>query len=259
MAVIERRRNRKANLFRTGSIYGLSVAAFTPAALFANGEGGAWYDPSDLSTMFQNSDGTVAVTADGDPVGYIADKSGNGFHATQATAAARPTYKTSGGLHWLLFDGVDDYLLPPSGMTAGWTVAHAMTGQMQTTGGQGAVIARWGTVNFQDHEPFVSELYSSFGKTTRNKFGALFTNTKYVVEYEAGASDLTARLNGAQSGSVFTSTSGWRTQPLIGGGLSSQAYFQGEVYSLLVINRVLATSEAAEARTYIADKTGVTL
>lgn len=58
--------------------------------LFANGEQGAWYDPSDLSTMFQLSNGTTAVTAVEQPVGYIADKSGNGNHAIQATAAARP-------------------------------------------------------------------------------------------------------------------------------------------------------------------------
>lgn len=69
-----------------------------------------WYDPSDLTTMFQNSNGTTAVTADGDPVGYIADKSGNGKHWIQATAAARPLYKTGGGLHWLQFDGTDDGL-----------------------------------------------------------------------------------------------------------------------------------------------------
>ena len=46
-------------------------------ALFASGEQGAWYDPSDLSTMFQDSAGTTPVTADGQPVGLIRDKSGN--------------------------------------------------------------------------------------------------------------------------------------------------------------------------------------
>lgn len=34
-----------------------------------------WYDPSDLSTMFQDSAGTTPVTADSDPVGLILDKS----------------------------------------------------------------------------------------------------------------------------------------------------------------------------------------
>jgi hypothetical protein len=43
--------------------------------LFANGEQGFWYDPNDLSTMFQDSAGTVPVTAVGQPVGLMLDKS----------------------------------------------------------------------------------------------------------------------------------------------------------------------------------------
>lgn len=50
-------------------------ALFSPADLFASGEQGAWFDPSDLSTMFQDSTGTTPVTADGQPVGLILDKS----------------------------------------------------------------------------------------------------------------------------------------------------------------------------------------
>lgn len=61
-----------------------------PAFLFAAGEQGVWYDPSDLSTMFQDSAGTTPVTAVEQPVGRILDKSGRGNHATQATSASRP-------------------------------------------------------------------------------------------------------------------------------------------------------------------------
>lgn len=43
--------------------------------LFASGEPGAWYDPSDMSTMFQDAAGTIPVTAVGQPVGLILDKS----------------------------------------------------------------------------------------------------------------------------------------------------------------------------------------
>lgn len=52
----------------------------------------AWYDPSDLTTLFQDDAGTVPVTAPGQPVGRMLDKSGNGNHATWATATAKPTY-----------------------------------------------------------------------------------------------------------------------------------------------------------------------
>ena len=42
---------------------------------FAAGEQGAWYDPSDLTTLFQDSAGTTPVTAVEQPVGLMLDKS----------------------------------------------------------------------------------------------------------------------------------------------------------------------------------------
>lgn len=43
--------------------------------LFANGEQGFWYDPSDMGTMFQDSAGTTAINASGQPLGLVLDKS----------------------------------------------------------------------------------------------------------------------------------------------------------------------------------------
>lgn len=60
--------------------------------MFSNPTVGSWYDPTDLSTMFQDSLGTTPVTAPGQSVGLRLDKSGRGNHATQATAGARLTY-----------------------------------------------------------------------------------------------------------------------------------------------------------------------
>jgi len=92
----------------------VGVPAPSPHDLFTAGEQGAWYDPSDLSTLFQDAAGTIPVTADGDPVGLMLDKSGNDNHASQSTSTARPLYKTDGTLHWLEFDGVDDFMVTAS-------------------------------------------------------------------------------------------------------------------------------------------------
>ncbi len=54
-------------------------------------DNGAWFDPEDLSTMFQDTAGTTQVTALEQPVGKWLDKSGNGNHATQSITASRPT------------------------------------------------------------------------------------------------------------------------------------------------------------------------
>jgi hypothetical protein len=66
------------------------IFLFYPQSLFSAGEQGAWYDPSDFSTMFQDSAGVTPVTAVEQPVGRILDKSGRGNTATQATSASRP-------------------------------------------------------------------------------------------------------------------------------------------------------------------------
>lgn len=67
--------------------------SFTPARLFTSGVTGAWYDPSDYSTLFQDSAGMTPVTAVEQPVGRMLDKSGNNNHASQATSASRPVLR----------------------------------------------------------------------------------------------------------------------------------------------------------------------
>jgi hypothetical protein len=85
-----------------------SPTVWNPYDLFAQSEQGAWYDPSDVSTLFQDAAGTIPVTAIGQPVGRMLDKSRNGNHAIQTVSASRPTYQTDGTKRWLAFDGVDD-------------------------------------------------------------------------------------------------------------------------------------------------------
>ena len=56
------------------SAIGLVEEVFNPQTLFLSGKQGAWYDPSDLSTLFQDAAGTIPVTGTGQPVGLMLDK-----------------------------------------------------------------------------------------------------------------------------------------------------------------------------------------
>jgi hypothetical protein len=88
---------------------------FNPANLFAGGAQGAWYSPSDISTLFQDIAGTIPVTAAGQPVGMMRDKSGLNRHAVATLDARRPTYEVdSSGRPYILGDGVDDCLVVPN-------------------------------------------------------------------------------------------------------------------------------------------------
>jgi len=83
-------------------------AVWSPAALYSGGKLGAWFKVGDLSTLFQDSAGTTPVTATGQPIGKITDKSGNGAHATQPTSTARPVIPSAG--YRLRSDFTDDFL-----------------------------------------------------------------------------------------------------------------------------------------------------
>jgi hypothetical protein len=92
--------------------------------------GGAYWDASDISTLFQNTAGTTPVTTAGQTVRCIKDKSGNGWHLTntagdlyQVDASGRGYVNLSGttGAHWLttsstagfkfLYDGLGGSLI----------------------------------------------------------------------------------------------------------------------------------------------------
>ena len=94
------------------------IVPTSPLTLFVGGEQGAWYDPIDIATLFQDDAGTTPVTAAAQPVGRVLDKSGRSNHATQPTAARKPLYNTLPSR--LSLDKVDDQLVitVPAG---GWT------------------------------------------------------------------------------------------------------------------------------------------
>jgi hypothetical protein len=74
----------------------------------------AWWDFSDITTLFKDTARTDPATASGDLIKGVTDKSGNAFHLSEATNP--PTFRTApspsiNGKACLEFDGVNDKLL----------------------------------------------------------------------------------------------------------------------------------------------------
>jgi len=103
----------------TGGIssFGNAAASFDPLSLSPH----AWYDFTDLTTLFQDSLKTTPVTATGQPIGAVVDKSGNSRDANTTVTAAKPIYTTGevGGLSAAIADGIDDYL-----QSTGWPISQ---------------------------------------------------------------------------------------------------------------------------------------
>jgi len=95
------------------------INAWNPADLFLNNENGVWFDPSDLFTMDQTTvPGSQPITASGQTVRYIGDKSPNVHDATNGGAGA--IYREAGATKYLEFNGTNTELaFQPANMAAG--------------------------------------------------------------------------------------------------------------------------------------------
>jgi hypothetical protein len=211
-------------------------ARFNPASLFAAGEQGAWYDPSDLSALFQDSAGTTPVTAVGQPVGKMLDKSGRGNHATQATAASRPILQQdSNGKYYLAFDGVSSSyfgLARPAGFTP--EIHYAVS--LQDTNGRFLVDLRDAGVGgyyWQDGVGVVALIGGNTMRTT-DPFTGVPTLGSFVMTQVVTKVALMANNAGAF--------------PL-----------QAKLYGWVEVGRTLTTAERAALDSYLSRRSGVTL
>lgn len=247
-------------------------ASFAPASLFAAGEQGVWLDPSDLSTMFQDSPGTTPVTAAGQPVGLILDKSGRGNNASQATAGSRPILRNSGALWYLEFDGVDDFLVTGS---IGFTIdkMSVFSGMRKTSDAAIGIAAELSVSTATNNGTFAMYAPGTDGGNSyvsRNK-GTIAVDlfvTPYIapisnvlaLSLDVGAKINAVRVNGVSAGSSAADqgTGNFGSYPLyIGrrGGTSNP--FVGNIYGLIVRGAASSASDITNAEQYLASKTGI--
>jgi hypothetical protein len=232
--------------------------SFSPLSLFTGGAQGVWYDPSDISSMFQDSAGTTPAAVDS-PVGKINDKSGNGNHAVQATAGARPLLKQDGsGKYYLLFDGVDDRIATP---------AIAITQPFDRISAIQQVSWVNGSIIYGDSETTFGGLLQQTPTTPLIK---IYSGT-YVAPPDnlpVGTTGIvTERFNGASSkvainAGAYTTGAAGAAVPArlsIGAYVSGNSRSNVRMYGAVLISRALTDAEIASARSYLAGKAGVTL
>jgi hypothetical protein len=257
---------------------GWRSSAWTPASLFAASEAGAWYDPSDLATIWQDSSRTTAGAVDS-PVGALDDKSGNGHHLTQATADARPILRQSGGMYYLERDGSDDRMATGTVFTlqAGWTLAAAarftagadtqsrgilaltQTGNVTNyfmLGMRQSVEAGRSALRGANASPAVS--LTTVNAAT-NSYPAA-TPAVIVSRFQALSHDF--RLNGTTLGSVATT---WDAQTVadeqlvFGNQTQTADPVPANLYAAVALQRIPSADELANLEAWLAGKSGVTL
>lgn len=242
--------------------------------LFRAGEQGVWYDYSDFSTLFQDSAGTTPVTAVGQPVGRVLDKSGNGNHKTQPTSTARPTLQIdSNNKYYLSFDGIDDFLVTSNINFSATDEVNVFAGvyspsnaaqtiaELSVVAGtnNGAWYARVGTSTGTAGNTYI---FSSRGTAQSiASFTATFPDSA-VLSYRGKISTDTAliRRNGvAGTPSVTdqgTANYGAAYPLYIGMRAGTTFPFQGRLYNLIVRDVISSTVQSTTTEVYVNSRTG---
>jgi hypothetical protein len=254
---------------------------FTPLSLFAAGEQGAWYDPSDFSTMFQNSTGTTPVTAVDQPVGLIRDKSGRGNHASQSTEASRPILKVDeNGRYYLFFDGTDDFLTNAGIDFSATDKISVFSGMriLQETTTEVILEISFATSVFSGSFAFVNDgaagsriSYNLKGsgsiaaRTDTSSSVAPVTNVISVV-YDLAQStretEISPRVNGVVptlvgAGAANAGSGNFGNYPLFIGRRAGITFpFNGRFYSLIILGASASASQITSTETWVNGKTG---
>lgn len=241
-------------------------------AVFALCAQGCWYDPSDFSTLFQDAAGTIPVTAAGQPVGKILDKSGKNNHLSQAVEANRPTLEVDElGYYYLNYDGVNDLESATIDFTASDKMTIAATFKTGIVSDYsvmslGAVTADAGTFDFGTYlggavlyrsgaTPFGARATESFGastitvSTTCNLGGATQATENPVLRVDGDQYSLTDYGSGDTGGGNF----GEYTFKL-GSGLYQ---FGGRIYGAMVFDIILTTEQLETVEAYLNTRSGL--
>lgn len=201
------------------------------------------------------------------------DKSGRGNHATQGTAASRPIYTESGGLRFLAFDGVDDFLASGSVNLSATDEATVWAGVGTTSNVNIQVVFEFGA-----NSGTVDGSFGMFAPVTagvdniafRSRGTAMATATaastpvgSYVVTGQCDISgDVTRiRANGAAtSNGSDQGTGNYTANPIyIGRRAGTSLPFAGNVYGFILRGATSTDADVAASEAYMAGQSGVTL
>ena len=249
--------------------------------LFSNGEQGFYYDPNDLSTLYQDAAGTIPVTAAGQPVGLMKDKSGRNNHASQTVSASRPILQRNAttGAYYLAFDGADDFLRTNSIdftatdkislvtairklSDAGASIVTELSANAQTNAGSFYVIAPiYAGANYavliNNGVSAPATTVTGYAAPTSNVISARF-DAKGVTRIE----QIGMRVDGVLKGDSSALPTGgiFGNYPLfIGRRAGTVLSFSGHVYGLIAVSKLTSDDELTNIEKDFGKRLGVAI
>lgn len=254
---------------------GLSPAnASTPKGAFSPASIGGlqlWLDASDASTLFTDSAGTTAATADGDPVGYWGDKSGNTNNTTQADGTKKPLLKlaTQNSKNSVRFDGSNDNLKALTGGANSNYTLFVVNKKLNATAANYMLFSMGEEVNGRRrslwHYPYFSDAYIAF-----NGQNADYNNTNVNLKFVQNVANIAQLQRNGQSISLAKNGNSYATGTasatlvtytatsiFIGTNNAQTEAYNGDYHEILYYNSLVSDSDRTLILTYLNAKWGV--
>ena len=234
-----------------------------------------WYDPSDLTTMYQDTAGTIPATVDG-PVARIDDKSGYGRNATQSTANSQPYLRMDEfDKYYLDFDGTDDSLVTSAfdtGSDAVFVAAGVLIEEPETISSFICTYGPYGAnATFALVAPYSNNQYEYawYSRGTAASL-ALISNVAYDRPHKtviSGKAQISSNTNNVRIGGVGVGadadnqgTGNYANNILyIGRRHTAANYLNGRLYSYVQMNTLPTLSQVIQLEQWSADKTGLVI
>lgn len=220
----------------------------------------AWWDFSWMPGLYTDSARTTGVAANSDPIGGVADRSGNARHLGQGTAGMRPLYKTNivNGLSVGRGDGTDDFLTIASALPTASTVfivTHlTSTAGMTTLGAMETALA---ATQLDGSPRFLIQVDTTSGwryyNGAYNTVQATLDTSAHIITIAGNASSDEFFLDGASQGTAAPSTSDNACINLFCGFLG---YYPHDIGEVVIYSSVMSAATIARTKAYLAKKWG---
>ena len=226
----------------------------------------SWYDASDTSTLWEDSARTTPAADNADVIGAWDDKSGNGYHATQATTINKPTLRTNvqNGKNAIRFDGSDDFLQNTSYPDFGDNYSIYIVGKSEITADveQGFFEVSTGAVNtgFSLMHETVLNFRGRDASTIRNISGGDIRDGAFrLISGVNTGSQLRITVNGgAASTATYTAPNpNTLNQLKIGGLIAGSFALLGDIAELLIYTGSHTDDQQASIKAYLNTKWAV--
>lgn len=208
-----------------------------------------WLDASDATTLFEDTGGTDAAEP-GDTIALWQDKSGNGNHLSQVTAARRPTWDGSK----VVLDGTDDRVVR-STLVAGALAQPYTIVVVGTIAPDSAVLVANGSGSSVTLQRATgATAYRGTAGALLNGTAPIALTTRTALTFEVNGATSRLFQNAAQVGSTGNGGANALNGLTVGCSSAGASFVNGEACEVLVFGATLTDGQRDSLQAYLAAK-----